>query len=70
MLPLAQAGTKASKEEFEQKYNLRAVAIKVLPVDNAKVVCENVDIVLCKTKDNKRHIWLHSKAHKEYTMQI
>ena len=72
MQPLAQAqaGTKASKEELEKKYNLTAVATKALPVENAKVVCENVEIVLCKTKDNKRQIWLHSKANKEYTLQI
>ena len=51
-------------------YILTAVATKALPVKNARVVCENVEFVLCKTKDNKRHIWLHSKANKEYTMQI
>ena len=70
MQPLAQAGTKASKEELENKYNLTAVATKALPVENAKVVCENVEIVRCKTKDNKRQIWLHSTANKEYTLQI
>jgi hypothetical protein len=70
MQPLAQAGTKVSKVEFENKYNLTAVAPKALPVENARVVCENVEIVLCKTKDNKRPIWLHSKANKEYTLQI
>ena len=42
--PLAQAGTKASKEELENKYNLTAVATKALPVDNARVVCGNVEI--------------------------
>ena len=65
---MAQAGTKASKEEFEDKYTLTAVATQAIPVENAKVVCENVEIVLCKTKDNKRQIWFHSKANKEYTM--
>ncbi|MFM7985412.1 MAG: hypothetical protein ACKPKO_39470, partial [Candidatus Fonsibacter sp.] len=49
MQPLAQAqaGTKDSKEELENKYNLTAVATKALSVDNAKVACENVEIVLC-----------------------
>ena len=62
--------TKDSKEELDNKYNLTAVATKALPVENARVVCENVEIVLCKTKDNKRHIWLHSKANQGHTRQI
>ena len=70
MQPLAQAGTKASKEEPDKKYNLTTVATKPLPVENAKVVCDNVDMVLCKTKHNKRQLWLHSKANKEYTLQL
>ena len=64
MQPFAQAGTKASKEDFGNTYNLTAVATNALPVENAKDVCENVEIVLCKTKDNKRQIWLRSKANK------
>ena len=60
---------KASNEELEIMYNLTAVATKALPVEDAKVVCENVELVLCKAKDNKRQIWLHSKANKEYTLQ-
>ena len=67
---LAQAGAEASKERLENKYYLTAVATKALPVKNAKDVCDNVEFVLCKTKDNKRQIWLHSKANKEYTLQI
>ena len=70
MQPLAQAGTNASKEELAKKYNLTAVATKALPVENAKVVCENLEVAFCKTQDNKRHIWLHSKGNNENTLQI
>ena len=69
-LAQAQAGTKASKEELENKCNLTAVATKALPVEHAKAVCESVEISFCKTKDNKRQLWLHSKANKVYTLQI
>ena len=70
MQPLAQAGTKASREEFENNYKLTAVATKALPGYNARGVSNHVEIVLCKTKDKKRQIWLHSKQNKEYTLQI
>ena len=70
MQPLSQAGTKASKEQLESKYYPTAVATKALPVENAESVGEHVEIVLCKTKDNKRQLWLHSTANEEYALQI
>ena len=67
---LAQAGTKASKEEFENKYKPTAVATKALSVENAKSVCENVDIVICMPRTTSASSGSLLKPNKEYTMQI
>ena len=67
--PLAQAGTHATQEEIQTKYNLTTVSTKQLPAGNSKTASENVEVVLCKTKDEKRQVWLHSKSNRKYTLQ-
>ena len=66
---VATVGTKASKQDFENKYKLTAVASKPLPTQNQKNV-ENLEHVLAKSADNKRQCWLHNKSSKEQSYNI
>ena len=64
--PLAQVGTKASKQDLENKYKQTLAACKPLPGNNPKAA-ETLELVLGKSQDGNSQVWIHSKSTKEQT---